>query len=117
MNKRQEQGFTFIELLVVIAIIGVLAAIALPKYKTHRAVAFDSRAQIALRNTAIAEEAYYVDTEEYATCSEADCHAVLPGIGPASKGVVLQMHSAGNSFNGTASHNQGTGAVFSWDNS
>jgi type IV pilus assembly protein PilA len=67
-------GFTLIELLVVIAIIGILAAIAIPQFAAYRAKGFDARAASDCRNTATAEEAYFVTNTTYTTTL-----ASLPG--------------------------------------
>lgn len=45
MNRRQMQGFTLIELVIVIAIIGILSAVAIPKF-----INLSSNAQTAATN-------------------------------------------------------------------
>ena len=64
MNKNQE-GFTLIELMIVIAIIGILAAIAIPQFSAYRTRSFNSAAAADIRNAATAQEAYFVDNQDY----------------------------------------------------
>lgn len=109
-----ESGFTLIELMVVMTIVAILTAIAVPEYQQYRARSFDLRALSDLRNVAIAEEAYFLDTERYLSCSDSAC-SVLPGVVALSQGVTLQITASSTSFTGTATHDQGTGKNYSWD--
>ena len=76
---KNEQGFTLVELLVTVAIIGILASIAIPQFSSYRERAYDSSALSDLRNIVTAQEAYYIDSETYHSCTTTDCTANLPG--------------------------------------
>ncbi len=58
-------GFTLIELLLVTVIIGLLAAIAIPKFANTKEKAFDATAVADLRNVITASEAYFADNLTY----------------------------------------------------
>ncbi|RLB80627.1 MAG: pilus assembly protein [Deltaproteobacteria bacterium] len=65
VKRNNEKGFTLIELMIVIAIIGILAAIAIPQFSAYRTRSYNSAAESDLRNAATAQEAYYVDNQNY----------------------------------------------------
>jgi type IV pilus assembly protein PilA len=60
-----EDGFSLVELMIVVAIIGVLAAIAVPKFGTFQAKARQSEAKGNLSHIYTLEESYYGDHEVY----------------------------------------------------
>ena len=57
------QGFTLIELLIVVVIIGILAAIAIPKFSKTRERAYFSAMKSDLKNLAAEQEIYYADND------------------------------------------------------
>ena len=59
MNQHTKRGFTLIELLIVVVVIGILAAIAIPKFSATREKAFKSAMMSDLKNLATQEEIYH----------------------------------------------------------
>ena len=64
---RSTKGFTLIELLIVVVIIGILAAIAIPKFANTKEKAYIAGMKPDLRNLVTAQEAYFSDNVTYAS--------------------------------------------------
>jgi prepilin-type N-terminal cleavage/methylation domain-containing protein len=84
MRNMTRKGFTLIELLIVVVIIGILAAIAIPKFANTKEKAYLASMKSDLRNMATVQEGYFADNQLYTT-ETASNSVVSP---PASTGFV-----------------------------
>ena len=64
-HAETRKGFTLIELLIVVVIIGILAAIAIPKFANTKSKAYITAMKSDLRNLVTAEEAFFSDSSKY----------------------------------------------------
>jgi len=67
---RTRHGFTLIELLVVVLILGILAAIALPRFSGSKDKARIAAMKSDVRNAETAEESYFSDTGRYGSLAQ-----------------------------------------------
>jgi prepilin-type N-terminal cleavage/methylation domain-containing protein len=94
---RNNKGFTLIELLIVVVIIGILAAIAIPKFSATREKAYFAAMKSDLKNLASQQEIYYADHYSY-TSTTSDLSFV------ASEGVTVGIASSSSGWSATATH-------------
>lgn len=97
---RDNKGFTLIELLIVVVIIGILAAIAIPKFSATREKAYFAAMKSDLKNLASQQEIYYSDNYSYSTVqanlgfvSSSGVNANIP-VGDATGWSATATHSA-----------------------
>lgn len=95
-----KKGFTLIELLIVVVIIGILAAIAIPKFTNTKEKAYLAAMKSDLRNLATYEESYAAD---YAGAYTVDQAAL--GFTP-SLNVTVTISTAATPWAATAAHTQ-----------
>jgi type IV pilus assembly protein PilA len=90
---QNRKGFTLIELLIVVVIIGILAAIAIPKFANTKEKAVLASMKSDLRNLVTAEEGFFSDNQDYASNLGA---GQINGVGGA--GTVAFVPSANNAI-------------------
>lgn len=98
MNRK---GFTLIELLIVVVIIGILAAIAIPKFANTKEKAYIASMKSDLRNLVSTQEAYLADNQTYAA-TKADLNI------NESAGVTLTVTTGSTSWWGATAWHNGT---------
>ncbi len=98
MKRSALAGFTLIELLIVVVIIGVLAAIAIPRFSATREKAFLATLKSDLKNLAAQQEIYHGDTYSYSS-------ALGPLNFNVSDGVTININESTNiGWAATATH-------------
>ena len=65
MRSGSRKGFTLIELLIVVVIIGILSAIAIPKFASTKEKSFLATMKSDLRNLVAAQEGHLAETLTY----------------------------------------------------
>ena len=70
MRRSMKKGFTLIELLIVVVIIGILAAVAIPKFSNTKQRASRSAGVADMRNLATAQEGFFADSNRYAVLGD-----------------------------------------------
>ena len=99
---RGTKGFTLIELLIVVVIIGILAAIAIPKFANTKEKAYIASEKADLRNLVTAQEAYFSDYVTYATTTANLNYNVSAG------NTITVGTATGTGWNATAKNNATT---------
>jgi prepilin-type N-terminal cleavage/methylation domain-containing protein len=104
MQNRTRKGFTLIELLIVVVIIGILAAIAIPKFANTKEKAYLASMKSDLRNMATTQESYFADNQVYTS-------GVPSNIAGATVSLYGFVPSSGVTVNATATGGTGWGAT------
>jgi len=106
--QRNTKGFTLIELLIVVVIIGILAAIAIPKFASTKDKAYVAAMKSDLRNLATYEEQYAADNQGAYFGGTATSTSPLQGFTPSQNVTINATVIAGPppSWTATATHSQ-----------
>jgi len=112
---RNNKGFTLIELLIVVVIIGILAAIAIPKFAGTKSKAYAAAMKSDLKNLVLAEESYFADAAPPSYGAVAANELISPtgtSLWHSTTGVLIATAGVSpTGFSATATHPGATGVT------
>lgn len=91
-------GFTLIELLIVVVLIGILAAIAIPKFQNTKGKAYAASIKSDMKNLTSKQEDYFYFRETYATTLAQLNFASTNGV------TITIVEADGRGWSATATH-------------
>ena len=107
MLNKTRKGFTLIELLIVVVIIGILAAIAIPKFANTKEKAYLASMKSDLRNMATTQESYFADNQVYIAGTANNTTAgtsSIYGFVPSAGVTVTAAATGGTGWNSQSAH-------------
>ena len=109
--RTTRKGFTLIELLIVVVIIGILAAIAIPKFANTKEKAYLASMKSDLRNMATTQEGYFADNTLYfsgTAVNQGTTQTAAQGFVPSAGVQVAATGTSGSGWSAIASHSATT---------
>ena len=109
MRSNTRKGFTLVELLIVVVIIGILAAVAIPKFASTKEKAYLASMKSDLRNLATTQEGYFADNQAYFSgtgTNRGSTQTAVRGFVPSAGVQVVATATGGTGWSAIASHSQ-----------
>jgi len=103
MQPSQKHGFTLIELLIVVVIIGILAAVAIPKFSSTKQRASRSAGLADMRNLATSQEGFFADSARYASITDTGSAAGKMNFSPSTGNMALTIAASATGWNAVVS--------------
>ena len=100
MPRNVRKGFTLIELLIVVVIIGILAAVAIPKFASTKQRASRSAGIADMRNLATAQEGFFADSSRYAAIGDTGAGTGTMNFTPSTSNTALTLVATATGWSG-----------------
>jgi type IV pilus assembly protein PilA len=99
MQHANKKGFTLIELLIVVVIIGILAAVAIPKFSNTKQRASRAAGLADMRNLSTSQEGFFADSNRYAAIGDTGTGPGKMNFTPSNGNTALTMVASATGWN------------------